>query len=457
MTANNEIDRLQAQLNSFSAAKRTQALAGLYERFKVGEVPQPEIQDALNAHAHSFFSYNAYGFSPSALAWLAKKNGYSMIGIVDFDTLDGVDEFLAACELLGVRGVSGMETRVFIPEFKEVEINSPGEPGVAYHMGTGFVSSHVPACIQPDLADIRQRAESRNRQILIKVNAFLSPLELDYEEDILPLTPGGYATERHMVFRIAEKADEVLEDPHGFWAEKLGRSRGEIEELLTDPKAFQNLLRKKLMKRGEVAYVQPDAGTFPTVDAFHAIVQGAGAIPCSAWLDGLSQGEQEMARLLDLLMEKGVRALNIVPDRNWNIKDPDLKRQKINELYQVVDLANALGLPVLVGTEMNSPGQKWVDDFDTPELEPVKDSFIKGANTLYGHTRMQRLWGLGATSAWAEDRFPDWRARNVFFERLGRLIPPGWTHQAVEGWVGADLTSAQVEERIQERLRETDE
>jgi len=40
-----------------------------------------------------------------------------------------VDEFLSACEIAGVRGSAGMETRVFIPEFADREINSPGEPG----------------------------------------------------------------------------------------------------------------------------------------------------------------------------------------------------------------------------------------------------------------------------------------------------------------------------------------
>ena len=452
MTDKHADEHLEKQLNNFSPAQRTQALSELHARFQAGEIPQPETSDALNVHAHSFYSYNAYGFSPSALAWLAKKHGYSMMGIVDFDTLDGVDEFLAACELLGVRAIAGMETRVFIPEFKEIEINSPGEPGVAYHMGTGFISSQVPDAIQPGLIAIRQRAEVRNRQILEKVNAYLAPLLLDYEKDILPLTPNGYATERHMVYRIAQKAEEELEDPTNFWRGKLALSRDEIKAAIQNPTAFQNLLRKRLIKRGGVAYVQPDAGTFPSVDAFNAIVKGAGALPCSAWLDGLSQGEQDIERLLALQIEKGVRALNIVPDRNWNIKDQDLKARKIRALYRVVTLADELGLPVLVGTEMNSPGQKYVDDFDAPELEPVMDSFIRGANILYGHTRMQRLWKTGVTSGWAERAFPDWQARYAFYENIGRLIPPDWTRKAVKGWIQSNLTPAQAEQQIRERL-----
>lgn len=454
MTTANQISQLEAQLNNFSAEERSAALTKLLKMWEVGQILKKPESEGLNVHAHSFYSYNAYGYSPSALAWLAKKEAFSLMGIVDFDTLDGVDEFLHACELLGVRGVAGMETRVFIPEFKDAEINSPGEPGVAYHMGTGFASSKVPESVQPGLADIRQRAEARNKKILEKVNAFLTPPVVHYDEDVLPLTPAGYATERHMVQKIAQKADQELGNPARFWGKKLDLSQNEVESILQDRTAFHNLLRKRLMKRGGVAYMQPDAGTFPSVDAFHAILDAAQAIPCSAWLDGTSKGEQDIERLLDLLMAKGVSALNIVPDRNWNIKDPELKAKKIKELYRIVKLADELDLPILVGTEMNSSGQKLVDDFDAPELAPVKDSFIKGAFTIYGHTRLQRLWGMGARSQWGIKNFTNRKASNEFYEMGGRLIPPSWTVEGAQDWVYQDLAPAKVKERIQQKLRD---
>ncbi len=73
----------------------------------------------------------------------AGSAGFAAVGIVDFDVLDAVDEFLAACDVVGVRGSAGIETRVFIPEFATREINSPGEPGVYYHMGIGFTSGQA--------------------------------------------------------------------------------------------------------------------------------------------------------------------------------------------------------------------------------------------------------------------------------------------------------------------------
>jgi hypothetical protein len=441
---------LESQLNHFSYDVRNQALNQLNRLHQQEEIAIQSEQDAFNLHVHSFFSYNAYGLSPTALAWLAKKNGYRFMGLVDFDILDGVDEFLSACEQLGVRGVAGVESRVFIPEFSQLEINSPGEPGVAYHMGTGLVSSSVPASAEPALKNIRSRAEARNRQMLEKINQFLSPMKLDYEADILPLTPSGYATERHMVQKITQKADQTLDDPIRFWQKKLDQPVEDLERLFQDRNNFHNLLRKKLMKRGGVGYRQPDEGTFPSVDSFHAVIDAANAIPCSAWLDGTSKGEQDIERLLTLLIDKGVSALNIVPDRNWNISDPELKAQKLDELYHIVQLADELTLPILIGTEMNSYGQKMVDDFNAPELASIKDSFTRGAYFIYGHTRMERLWGMGYRSDWIEKHLTDRKSKNDYYEKVGHLIPPNWKSEKNQARINPHQTPEQVIKSLEE-------
>ena len=124
--------------------------------------------------------------------------------------LDAVDEFLAACDRVGVRGSAGIETRVYVPEFATREINSPGEPGVLYHMGIGFTAGQV---TDPEaaaiLAAMRARAENRNRDMLARLNAHLAPVAVDYERDVLPLTPAGNATERHMLAAIIQAANLI--------------------------------------------------------------------------------------------------------------------------------------------------------------------------------------------------------------------------------------------------------
>ena len=416
---------LEAQLNDFDPTVRASALAELISLAEQGVIPVEPVSDVANMHCHTFFSFNAYGYSPTALAWLAKRRGFKLMGIVDFDVLDGADEFLDGCEAVGVRGSTGIETRVFLPEFITREINAPGEPGIYYHMGIGFTSTQAPEPAAGILADMRQRASQRNRRVADRVNAYLSPVTIDYERDVLPLTPSGNATERHMVVAYLSTAKRLVSDPVQFWANKLHLELGQAAALMRDGPKFQSLVRKKLMKRGGVGYVRPDHQSFPAVDQFHQMIAACGALPCATWLDGTSEGEQDMEELLHLLIGKGAAALNIVPDRNWNIADPEIRRIKLQKLYDAVDLAQELSLPLNVGTEMNSFGQKLVDDFDVPELAPIRQTFLDGAHFVYGHTVMQRTLGLGYQSEWARSHLSSRRERNEFYTRIGYQVAPG--------------------------------
>jgi hypothetical protein len=164
---------------------------------------------------------------------------------------------------------------------------------------------------------------------------------------------------------------------------------------------------------------------FPTLETFHKLIVACGALPCAAWLDGTSATEQNIEEWLEFLIGRGVVALNIIPDRNWNIPDPHVKRLKVRNLYRVVELAQNLNLPLNVGTEMNSFGQKLVDDLDAPELAPVRQAFIEGAHFAYGHTVMQRALGLGYQSPWAQSHLPARSDRNRFYTSIGHLVPPG--------------------------------
>jgi hypothetical protein len=447
MAAKPKIETLEENLNDFDLNVRTEALQALAALVEQGQLELPPPTDVANMHCHTFFSFNGYGHSPTSLAWLAKRRGFKLMGIVDFDVLDAVDEFLAACELVGLRGSAGIETRVYVPEFSTREINSPGEPGISYHMGIGFTSGHVPGEVSSILADMRRRAAERNRGMLERVNAHLSPLTIDYEADVLPLTPKGNATERHMLAAYLQAAERTGSDQISFWADKLNMDSNQVAAIIDDRPKFQNVVRAKLMKRGGVGYVQPSPETFPTVEEFHRLITACGALPCAAWLDGTSAGEQAIEELLELLIDQGVVALNIVPDRNWNIADLDTRRLKVQKLYEVVELAQRLDLPLNVGTEMNAYGQKLVDDFDAPELAPVRDAFIDGAYFIYGHTIAQRTLGFGYQSKWAQNHFPDRGERNAFYTQVGRRVEPGLTSpNEIEQIVNTLLGSARSDQ-----------
>jgi hypothetical protein len=438
----------ESRLRDFNRSIRLQALGELSAALRDGRIAIDAESDVVNMHCHTFFSFNAYGHSPTSLAWLAKRGGFKVMGIVDFDVLDGVEEFLSACEILEVRGSAGLETRVFLPEFSTREINSPGEPGVYYSMGIGFTSSVASDDAAERLSDLRRQSEKRNRAMLERLNAHMDPVTVDYAKDVQSLTPAGNATERHILQAYIQAVKNRWADGAAFWSEKLNLAPEIVSESISNEAAFQNLVRSKLMKRGGVGYIQPGPETFPLLDTFHQLVAACGAVPCATWLDGTSAGEQAMEELLDLLIAKGAVALNIIPDRNWNIQDEDIRKRKIRNLYWVVELAQALDLPLNVGTEMNSNGQKLVDDFDSPALAPLREAFLAGAYFIYGHTQMQRALQLGYQSEWAKTFLPRRRERNAFYEQVGRAVPPGRNGAIRWRQLNGELSPAEILDRI---------
>ena len=331
-------------LNDFDLATRREALASL-----VKEEEFPPVRPFVNAHAHTFYSFNYKGYSPSRFVLEARREGLEMGGIVDFDVLDGLEEFWEASRLLDLKICVGIESRVFVPEFSDREINSPGEPGISYHMGTGFTTTEIPEKAQVFLDNMRTTSSERNQAMVQRVNEFLSPLTLDYSSDVLPLTPNGNATERHLCLAYARKAAAMYpeeSDLRKFWSEKLGVEEDAVREL-PEGRAITDLIRAKTMKQGGVGYVKPDSGSFPKMAEMNEFVLLCGAIPTFTWLDGCSAGEQSIEELIEVGRSSGVAAFNIIPDRNYTPGQSDIKLENLNK---VVKLTQDLGLPLLGGT-----------------------------------------------------------------------------------------------------------
>lgn len=411
----------EAELDHFDPKVRRQALSTL------AALPAPAATSpanpVINLHFHTCFSYHTLGWSPSSVAWRAHKAGLAIAGIVDFDVLDGLDEFTEAGRSLGLKTCAGIETRVFYAELRDLEINSPGEPGIAYHLGLGLSSSSVPAEWQGFLTSLRTRAAARTCELVARVNAYLAPVELEYQRDVLPLTPKGNATERHVCLAYARKAQELFGDGSAlahYWAERLACEPDALD--FPEGPILQQLIRAKTMKRGGAGYVQPDAGDFPRLEEMNAFVLACGGLPTYAWLDGTSEGEANLARLLELGQQTGVAAINLIPARNYT---PGKQDRKLDNLRAVIAFAEEKGLPIAVGTEMNSPGQPFVDDFACAELAPFAPTFVKGAYIFYAHTVLEQRRGLGYLSPWARAVFTDVHAKNNFFAEVGRRFQPG--------------------------------
>lgn len=449
--ASASVEELADQLNSFNPTSRHEALTELARRLYDHLIHVPASKNEVNLHYHTFFSYNAEGWSPSRVAWEAKNYGLAVAGIVDFDVLDGMEEFLAAGEIIDLKSTTAMETRVFINEYADDVISSPNEPGIAYFMAAGCVQ--LPALgskADEILRSLREMAKSRNLQVMERVNDYLDVVRLDYNTDVLPLTPSGNATERHLLAAYDAKSRRTFRaDPEGlisFWANKLEVSKEDAEALLADIPKFHEKIRSKLMKLGGVGYVPPTQDTFPTIERVIEMTNGMGALPMATWLDGTNPGEADMSAMLELLASKGVVAINIIPDRNWNIKKAEEKKIKVENLEKAIQAARDIDFPICVGTEMNKAGLPFVDDFSAPELQPYIDDFINGAYFLWGHTFLARNSGIGYASDWSKTNFgEDRKKKNAFYTKVGRLADPIKSKRMV---LGKDLKSKTPEEVI---------
>ena len=366
-------------------------------------------------HLHTFFSFNAAGFSPSHLAVQAREWGLYAAATCDFDVLDAADEFLEAGALLGLRGGSHIETRVYAPEFAEVETNSPGEPGICYVMGAGFSQTPRPGGGSFPMAEqLRRRAAARNAAVVERINAYLPEIAVSYESEVAGLTPHRSPTERHIVRAYVNRARQAFPDGAAraaFWGDVLQQSataaatlsRGRLEEQV----------RRRLIKHGGVAYQQPGPASFPEIGAFFAWVRDAGAIPMAAWRDGTSAGESDPSAWLDALEERGVAAVNVVPE---------LVTDRVH-LQRLMAEVVRRELPANVGTEMNADGLPDWDDLHGPELAPYRDAFVRGAEVIVGHTMLARYAGFPYCGAAAQAEFPRREQRNEFFAAAGRLPP----------------------------------
>lgn len=427
MTGNSAstLNQLENTLNDFDGNKRCEALRELARLVQSGQIEVSQPKPEVNLHLHTFFSYNAYGWSPSRIAWESKKYGLAVAGIVDFDVVDGMEEFLQAGQIIDVRTTVALETRVLIPEYSDKVISSPNEPGVGYFMAGGCFGQPTDDKSAKALDDLRETAKRRNLQVLERVNDYLGSVTLDYNADVLPLTPSGNATERHLLAAYDARARAVCGDKTDeFWAKALDIDISDAAALLADPPALHEKMRAKLMKFGGVGYVAPTAETFPDIRTVIEMTKGMDALPTMTWLDGTNPGESDMGALLGLAESMGAVALNIIPDRNWNIKDPQDKRIKVENLDKAVRAARSLNMPLCVGTELNKLGLPFVDDFSATELQPYLQDFADGAYFFWGHTALAVKAGMGFASDWAEANFSDRADKNAFYAKVGRLVSP---------------------------------
>jgi hypothetical protein len=440
------IPDILSALGSLRIAERRTALASAARSFDEDTVARPQETGWANMLARTFFSFSYDGFSPERLAWEAVIRGLSVIGCCDRDSLGALDEMQTAADALGIRAVVSMETVARVDSAADREINCPGQPGLARVLGIGFTAPPLPEDEHGRLiASLPERTREYARTMLARLNPLLSPVAVDFENDLLPMTPSGNAGPGHIAATFIGKAEETFPDAADravFWADVLGRSPEDVECLWSDRGEFMDVVQEKLLR---MAPEESSSAAYPAAADLFRAFEASGAAACILWRGGASGGVADAGKFLDDAVNWGARAAALTPDACWNIADPAEKERGLAALSDFMAAARKRNLPVLAGSFMDGPRQKFVDSLDAPELSPYVRDFADSAFWLYGHAVLQRAIGAGLTSDWAHRHFgPDRAAANAFYAEAGRKAAPGKAARARIAEAGPDARPGDV-------------
>ena len=424
----------EEQLNAPSRAERLAAVRLLAHGVLHGEIPPAPATVEVNNHVHTCYSFSPH--SPSSAAWHAQRAGLQAVGIMDHDSVAGVEEMLQAGAALGIATTAGFEVRVNFTgtPFAERVINGPGLTGIAYISLHGIPATQLTRCAE-FLAPLQMARNARNIAMVKRLNVLLNrqglPL-LDFQQDVYATScaaEGGTITERHILAALSRKIIDArgkgealvqyLEGPLGITL--AGRVRGYLLDA-ENPHYLYDLLGILKAYYTNAFFIHPDQTECRNVREVIALGEEVGAIPTYAYLGDVAESptgdkkaEQFEDAFLDELMhclrELGFRAITYMPPRNTAA-----------QLARIKQLCEAQDFMQISGVDINSSRQT----FNCPEiLDPRFAQLITATWALIGHEKLStQCPGSGLFSAHTLRHLPVLRERLALFAEIGSLIDP---------------------------------
>jgi predicted metal-dependent phosphoesterase TrpH len=117
------------------------------------------MKKRVDLHLHSLYSDGLH--PPSELVRMAAEKGLQAIAIADHDSVEGIDEAMAAGESLGVEVIPAVELSVSFRGYRDVHL-------------LGYLIDHHDPLFAARLEEFRIRRDDRGRAILERINARLS-------------------------------------------------------------------------------------------------------------------------------------------------------------------------------------------------------------------------------------------------------------------------------------------
>ncbi|MCG6185979.1 PHP domain-containing protein [Maribellus maritimus] len=319
--------------------------------------PLPDI----NGHIHTPHSFSAFSEIEQAFQ-LTDEAGVSVLGINDFYTTDGYDEFAALAKKYKIFPLFNIEFMALQKDLQEagVRVNDPSNPGRTYFSGKGL---RQPAKMsETSFKKIKDLQEESNRQtfeMVTKLNAFFAENKIDIQFDAAEVQQRlakNLFRERHIAQAIRIAVFEKEETDLGRAALLNAIFQGKtIKSAIDDFAGLENEIRGNLLKSGGAAFVPEDPKAFLSLEEVKEIIIDAGGIPCYPVLLDFGNGnftdyEADKEKLLQELLKNDVYSIELIPARN-----------NYDIFKNFVKFFNKNGFAITFGSEHN-----------TPKLDPIK-------------------------------------------------------------------------------------
>lgn len=346
MTANKSI---------FTAFPETKELLNWYKGQPKNDAPN------INGHIHTPHSFSAFSSIEQAFQ-LAKKEGVSVLGINDFYTTDGYDEFAELAQKHNIFPLFNIEFMALQNDLQAagIRVNDPSNPGRTYFSGKGLRQpAKMSEASFKKVKDLQVESNNQTYEMVVKLNAFLAEKGIDIQFDAAELQnrlAKNLFRERHIAqaLRIAVVENTGNESEMKELFTKIFSGK-EPKSTMNNVAGLENEIRGNLLKAGGAAFVPEDPKAFLSLEEVMEIIVDAGGIPCyPVLLDfgnaNFTDYEADKVVLLETLKSKNVNSIELIPGRN-----------DFNILKDFVQYFNKNGFVITFGTEHN-----------TPQLDPMK-------------------------------------------------------------------------------------
>ncbi|GAB1450581.1 hypothetical protein MASR2M47_06370 [Draconibacterium sp.] len=346
MTANKSI---------FTAFPETKELLNWYKGQPKNDAPN------INGHIHTPHSFSAFSSIEQAFQ-LAKKEGVSVLGINDFYTTDGYDEFAELAQKHNIFPLFNIEFMALQNDLQAagIRVNDPSNPGRTYFSGKGLRQpANMGEASFKKVKDLQVESNNQTYEMVVKLNAFLAEKGIDIQFDAAELQnrlAKNLFRERHIAqaLRIAVVENTGNESEMKELFTKIFSGK-EPKSTMNNVAGLENEIRGNLLKAGGAAFVPEDPKAFLSLEEVMEIIVDAGGIPCyPVLLDfgnaNFTDYEADKVVLLETLKSKNVNSIELIPGRN-----------DFNILKDFVQYFNKNGFVITFGTEHN-----------TPQLDPMK-------------------------------------------------------------------------------------